>query len=106
MEFIQTHSVGFNPNLRNRKAVSPERKKQEESTEESSQKTYSKEQLDGIARIKKHKAKGDLYAILGLQKDCSPSDIKKAYRKVIRILTERVAGVIIPSRQMHCPRSR
>jgi DnaJ family protein B protein 12 len=43
---------------------------------------YTPDQVEGIKRIKGCKAKGDLYAILGLEKGCSESDIKKAYRKV------------------------
>ncbi|KAJ3088039.1 hypothetical protein HK102_009712 [Quaeritorhiza haematococci] len=47
-----------------------------------SERPYTSEQVEGITRIKKCKAKGDLYAILGLEKDCGDSEIKKAYRKL------------------------
>ncbi|KAJ3102198.1 hypothetical protein HDU96_009715 [Phlyctochytrium bullatum] len=43
---------------------------------------YTPDQVEGIKRIKDMKAKGDLYGVLGLQKGCEESDIKKAYRKV------------------------
>ncbi|KAI8812015.1 hypothetical protein BJ742DRAFT_706077 [Cladochytrium replicatum] len=43
---------------------------------------FTQEAVGGIKRIKACKAKGDLYAILGLEKGCSDSDIKKAYRKL------------------------
>ncbi|KAI8805114.1 DnaJ domain-containing protein [Cladochytrium replicatum] len=43
---------------------------------------FTQEAVDGIKRVKACKAKGDLYAILGLEKGCSDNDIKKAYRKL------------------------
>ncbi|KAJ1562838.1 HBS1-like protein [Cladochytrium tenue] len=43
---------------------------------------FTPEQVDGIRRIREMKTKGDLYGVLGLQKGCSESDIKKAYRKL------------------------
>ncbi|KAJ3125779.1 DnaJ, sub C member 18 [Nowakowskiella sp. JEL0407] len=46
------------------------------------ERTYTPEQLSGVKRIKECKAKGDLYAILSLEKSCSDADIKKAYRKL------------------------
>ncbi|TPX49833.1 hypothetical protein SeMB42_g02456 [Synchytrium endobioticum] len=46
-------------------------------------KSYTKDQLDGIKRIKACREKGDLYAVLGLKNgECSDDDIKKAYRKL------------------------
>ncbi|KAI8923968.1 hypothetical protein BC831DRAFT_468017 [Entophlyctis helioformis] len=43
---------------------------------------FTPEQAAGIKRIRAFKAKGDLYGILGLEKSCTDSDIKKAYRKM------------------------
>ncbi|KAH9263403.1 hypothetical protein BASA83_013235 [Batrachochytrium salamandrivorans] len=43
---------------------------------------YTDAQVKGIKRIRAVKAKGDLYGILGLEKGCTESDIKKAYRKL------------------------
>ncbi|KAJ1562434.1 hypothetical protein HK096_009889 [Nowakowskiella sp. JEL0078] len=43
---------------------------------------YTPEQESGVKRIKACKTKGNLYAILGLEKGCSDSDIKKSYRKL------------------------
>ncbi len=40
------------------------------------------EQVEGINKIKRFKAKGDLYSILGLTKGAQEIEIKKAYRKV------------------------
>nr|KAJ3414990.1 hypothetical protein HK105_001626 [Polyrhizophydium stewartii] len=45
----------------------------------------AKSWVDGIKRILAVKAKGDLYGILGLQKGCAESDIKKAYRKQLAL---------------------
>lgn len=41
---------------------------------------YTPEHVAGIKKIRAKK--GDLYGILGLEKDCKDSEIKKAYRKV------------------------
>ncbi|KAI8612672.1 hypothetical protein BC830DRAFT_1170877 [Chytriomyces sp. MP71] len=43
---------------------------------------FSDVQVTGIKRIRAMKAKGDLYGILGLEKGCAESDVKKAYRKL------------------------
>ncbi|KAJ3219424.1 hypothetical protein HDU67_001255 [Dinochytrium kinnereticum] len=43
---------------------------------------FTPEQTEGIKRIKGMKAKGDLYGVLGLEKGCDESAIKKAYRKL------------------------
>lgn len=44
---------------------------------------FTQEQVEGIKRIKAVKAKGDLYGILGLEKEgCTDADIKRAYRKL------------------------
>ncbi|KAI8609669.1 DnaJ domain-containing protein [Chytriomyces sp. MP71] len=43
---------------------------------------FSDAQVAGIKRIRAMKAKGDLYGILGLEKGCAESDVKKAYRKL------------------------
>ncbi|KAJ3186742.1 hypothetical protein HDU85_007562 [Gaertneriomyces sp. JEL0708] len=54
--------------------------KAEEST--SASRPYTPEQVEGIKRIKACKAKGDLYAVLGLEKGSTDVEIKKAYRKL------------------------
>ncbi|KAL3896984.1 MAG: hypothetical protein SGCHY_003727 [Lobulomycetales sp.] len=43
---------------------------------------FTPEQVSAIKRIKDAKASGNLYAVLGLEKDCSDSDVKRAYRKL------------------------
>ncbi|KAI9106152.1 hypothetical protein DFS34DRAFT_48845 [Phlyctochytrium arcticum] len=48
----------------------------------STSRPFTSEQVEGIKRIKVCKTKGDLYAILGLEKGCSDTEIKKAYRKL------------------------
>ncbi|KAI9209334.1 uncharacterized protein BJ171DRAFT_486484 [Polychytrium aggregatum] len=48
----------------------------------SASRSFTKEQESGIRRIKETKSKGDLYGVLGLTKDCTDSEIKKAYRKL------------------------
>ena len=47
---------------------------------------FSQEQVDGITKIKRFKAKGDYYSILGVTKSAQDSEIKKAYRKVLSLL--------------------
>ena len=59
-----------------------QRKKAAEEDAPPPSRPFTQEQVEGIAKIKKHKAKGDLYAILGLKKGASDADIKKGYRKV------------------------
>ncbi|KAJ3196208.1 DnaJ (Hsp40), sub B, member 12 [Irineochytrium annulatum] len=50
--------------------------------EEKPSRPFTPDQTDGIKKIKAMKAKGDLYGVLGLEKGCEESDIKKAYRKL------------------------
>ncbi|KAJ3027206.1 UNVERIFIED_CONTAM: hypothetical protein HDU68_004256 [Siphonaria sp. JEL0065] len=52
------------------------------STADAPQLPFTPDQVEGIKRIKAMKAKGDLYGILGVEKSCSDSEIKKAYRKL------------------------
>lgn len=61
-----------------RKRSSPAAKKEEPEPS----RPFTQDQVKGIKQILDKKNKGDLYGILGLEKDCSNSDIKKSYRKV------------------------
>jgi DnaJ family protein B protein 12 len=75
LEFISKTSIKQTSTARQRKR-SPSPKKKEET------RPFTQEQLDGINRIKRYKAKGDLYSILGVTKGAQDVEIKKAYRKV------------------------
>lgn len=76
-EFISKTTIKqTKPTTRQRKR-SPSPKKKEES------RPFTQEQVDGINKIKRFKAKGDLYSILGVTKGADDVEIKKAYRKVI-----------------------
>ncbi|KAJ3376444.1 hypothetical protein HDU92_000352, partial [Lobulomyces angularis] len=57
-------------------------KTNDNSNAEKEARPYTAEQIEGIARIKKCKTEGNLYAVLGLEKSCSENEIKKAYRKL------------------------
>lgn len=61
--------------LRNRKAEA-------ENKNAKAERTYTNEQVKMIKEICSHREKGDLYSVLGLQRNCDASDVKKAYRKV------------------------
>ncbi|EDV25550.1 DnaJ-like protein subfamily B member 12 [Trichoplax sp. H2] len=66
-----------NNNIRNRKVRTNQR---EDNTADSNQKkNYTPEQLDAVKRIKTCK---DYYQILGVEKDATKVDLKKAYRKL------------------------
>ncbi|KYN04532.1 PREDICTED: dnaJ homolog subfamily B member 12-like [Cyphomyrmex costatus] len=66
-------SESTEPNVRKRQNVA------KDSTYSQNNSEYSKEQLDHVKRIKKCK---DYYEILGVNKDATDSDIKKAYKKL------------------------
>lgn len=95
LDFVSKHAHSHpqsQPHLRQRKAApSPEK--------ESPARAFTQEQVDGIARIRKYKLKGDLYAVLGLKKGATDSEVKKGYRKV-RPLRSKKVGVAVSSRQV------
>ncbi|XP_011695643.1 PREDICTED: dnaJ homolog subfamily B member 12 [Wasmannia auropunctata] len=66
-------SESAEPNVRKRQNVT------KDGTHSQSNSEYSKEQLEHIKRIRKCK---DYYEILGVSKDATDSDIKKAYKKL------------------------
>ncbi|KAJ3272996.1 DnaJ, sub C member 18 [Terramyces sp. JEL0728] len=75
LSFISSSTIPESkPQTRQRKA--------ESTPKEEPNRPFTPEQVEGIKKIKAHKAKGDLYGILGLEKGCSDNDIKKAYRKL------------------------
>jgi hypothetical protein len=49
---------------------------------EEAKRPFTADQVKGIKQILASKQKGDLYGIFGLEKSCSDSELKKAYRKV------------------------
>jgi DnaJ homolog subfamily B member 12 len=56
------------------------KKRQEEGQEETVAREYTAEQLEVVRQVKKHTR--DYYQILGLDKDCTVEDLRKAYRKL------------------------
>ncbi|TVT99575.1 hypothetical protein EJB05_15897, partial [Eragrostis curvula] len=62
--------------LRERKG----KKRQEEGQEETAAREYTAEQLEVVRQVKKHTR--DYYQILGLEKECTVEDVRKAYRKL------------------------
>ncbi|GJM94186.1 hypothetical protein PR202_ga10808 [Eleusine coracana subsp. coracana] len=56
------------------------KKRQEERQEETVVREYTAEQLEVVRQVKKHTR--DYYQILGLDKDCTVEDVRKAYRKL------------------------
>ena len=76
LEFISKTSTKPTSTTRQRKR-SPSPKKKEET------RPFTQEQVDGIKKIKRFKANGDLYSILGVTKGAQEIEIKKAYRKVL-----------------------
>ncbi|KAH6588488.1 hypothetical protein BASA50_010714 [Batrachochytrium salamandrivorans] len=77
----KSSSAPTGPSLRSRKSSAAMNNDTPPSEEESTR-LYTDAQVKGIKRIRAVKAKGDLYGILGLEKGCTESDIKKAYRKL------------------------
>ncbi|EGF77257.1 hypothetical protein BATDEDRAFT_14248 [Batrachochytrium dendrobatidis JAM81] len=80
-------STSTGPNLRQRHSSTSETHSSSSSKptaaqEDESSRPFTDLQVKGIKKIRAFKTKGDLYGILGLEKDCSESDIKKAYRKL------------------------
>ncbi|KAI8909176.1 DnaJ domain-containing protein [Gorgonomyces haynaldii] len=67
--------------LKNQPASNVRSRKKEKEPEQPSR-PFTDEQVEKIKHIVNLKKKGDLYGILGLEKDCSDNDIKKAYRKL------------------------
>jgi DnaJ family protein B protein 12 len=64
--------------LRERKHKGKKRGEEEEATPAARE--YTAEQLEVVRQVKKHTR--DYYQILGLEKDCSVEDVRKAYRKL------------------------
>jgi hypothetical protein len=56
------------------------KKRQEEGQEETVAREYIAEQLEVVRQVKKHTR--DYYQILGLDKDCTVEDLRKAYHKL------------------------
>jgi len=64
--------------LRERKQKGKRREEEEEAT--GAAREYTAEQLEVVRQVKKHSR--DYYQILGLEKDCTVEDVRKAYRKL------------------------
>lgn len=77
LEFISKTTIKQTKTTPRQRKRSPSPNKKEES------RPFTQEQVDGINKIKRFKAKGDLYSILGVTKGADDVEIKKAYRKVI-----------------------
>jgi DnaJ homolog subfamily B member 12 len=56
------------------------KKRQEEGQEDTVAREYTAEQLEVVRQVKKHTR--DYYQILGLDKECTVEDVRKAYRKL------------------------
>ncbi|CAO2183711.1 unnamed protein product [Urochloa humidicola] len=56
------------------------KKREEEETTGAAAREYTAEQLEVVRQVKKHSR--DYYQILGLEKDCTVEDVRKAYRKL------------------------
>lgn len=65
--------------VRHRKNSHSRVKPEESNESEKKEKEYTKEQLEAVKKIKKCK---DFYEILGVEKDATENDLKKAYRKL------------------------
>ncbi|KAE8821845.1 Chaperone protein dnaJ 49 [Hordeum vulgare] len=66
--------------LRERKQKGKKKDGEEGGGDAAGLRTYTEEQLEVVHQIKKHTR--DYYKILGLEKDCTVEDVRKAYRKL------------------------
>ncbi|KAJ3108965.1 DnaJ sub B member 14 [Phlyctochytrium planicorne] len=89
LEFVQKNSSlkdqgssSSSASAARKDASKPTAPKAQPTPAEAPARPYTPEQVEGIKKIKAMKGKGDLYGVLGLEKGCEESEIKKAYRKL------------------------